>query len=60
MVYPNFYSTVMANFAAYGYVVAGTDPYWPVESIKSDKTDTEKTFELLQWVCMWSRVRSLR
>ncbi len=60
MVYPAFYS--MANLASYGYVVAGIDPYWPVEMAamkKADKgakkpigkSDAEKSFELFHWVC---------
>ena len=57
VVFPEFYSTVLANFAAYGYIIAGIDPYYPVlasidDSVQADieKSLPEKTFELLKWV----------
>ena len=57
VVFPEFYSTVLANFAAYGYIIAGIDPYYPVlasidDSVRADieKSLPEKTFELLKWV----------
>ena len=47
----------MANFAGYGYIIAGIDPYYPVltalnEDVQADirKSLPEKTFVLLKWV----------
>ena len=54
VVFPEFYSTVLANFAAFGYIVAGIDPFYPaVDSIQpeiTEKTLPEKAFEELRWV----------
>ena len=48
----------MANFAGYGYIIAGIDPYYPAltTAVNADvqtevkKTLPEKAFELLKWV----------
>ena len=57
VVSPEYYSTVMANFASYGYIIAGTNPFYPVLTAADDnvllkvgESLPEKTFELLQWV----------
>ena len=52
--YPELYSTAMANFAAYGYIIAGIDPYYPalVADTQAEiiKRLPEETFKLLKWV----------
>ena len=54
VVFPEFYSTVMANFAAYGYVIAGIDPYYPALAADAReeivKSIPEETFKVLKWV----------
>ena len=55
IVFPEFYSTVMANFASYGYIIAGIDPYYPAVDEPTSRNYVEKslpeeTFELLRWV----------
>ena len=58
VVFPEFYSTAMANFAAYGYIIAGIDPYYPAlagvhnDNIRTEvrKSLPEETFGLLKWV----------
>ena len=54
LVFPEFYSTVLSNFASYGYIVAGIDPFYPAidaeSAVKVRESLPEKTFELLKWV----------
>jgi hypothetical protein len=47
----------MANFAAYGYIIAGIDPYYPVLAgdaraprAEIGKSVPEETFKVLKWV----------
>ena len=51
---PEMYSTVMANFAAYGYIVIGINPFYPLlDSAQEEgiiKSLPEKAFEELRWV----------
>ena len=57
VVFPEFYSTVMANFAGYGYIIAAIDPYYPAVDVSTpqrnkyiERSLPEETFELLRWV----------
>lgn len=45
LVYPELYSTVMSNFAAYGYIVAGVDPFWPAVSLTKERLKDQLTQE---------------
>ena len=47
----------MANFASYGYIIAGIDPYYPAVDESPwrhnkyiVKSLPDETFELLRWV----------
>ena len=45
------YATVLANFASYGFVVAGVDLFWPADKREGEFPGPETVFEVIQWVC---------
>lgn len=58
------YSTVLAHFSSYGYIVAGADLFWPVEPAEwegpakkwsqefaPEEHEYEKLFDVINWVC---------
>ena len=57
------YSTVLAHFASYGYIVAGVDLFWPVvpteweglekwsREFAPEEHEYEKLFDVINWVC---------
>ena len=44
LVYPELYSTTMLNFAAFGYIVAGVDPFWPAVSLPANRVKESSLF----------------
>lgn len=60
-VYPEFYSTVTADVALYGYIVSVMNLYWPTELDNFNfenfevmentvGTNADRSFEMLKWV----------
>ena len=64
LIYSEWYSTVLAKFAGYGYIVAAVDPHWPIlENLKrgafasgKSAAEPELMFEDIQWVRMYACV----
>ena len=65
ILYTEFYTTVLANLAGYGYIVAGMDLFWPVVDAKwksaglkwqhglGAEPEPKLVFETIQWVCIY-------
>ena len=61
LVATELYSTVLAHFASYGYIVFGVDLFWPLageagwrkwsQEFVPEEHEYEKMFDVINWVC---------
>ena len=61
LVATELYSTVLAHFASYGYIVFGVDLFWPLagqagwrkwsQEFVPEEHEYEKLFDVINWVC---------